>query len=80
MSIKKFHQRSAAIQHWMECYNVTGEPDDDDPRNTNNPEFEGTRAVEGLGIYTDKFLNPLKINKVNIDSLDNPKFSNIGDY
>ena len=56
----------------MECYNITGEPDDDDPRDINIPNYEGTRAMEGLGISSDKFLNPLKINKVNIGYPENP--------
>ena len=42
----------------MECYNVTGEHDDDDPLNVNIPEYEGTRGLEGLGIYSDQFLSP----------------------
>ena len=36
--------------------------------------------MEGFGICSDQFLNPLKVKKVNIGSLENPKFSNIGDY
>ena len=27
-----FHQCKVTIHHWMECYNVTGEPDEEDPR------------------------------------------------
>ena len=27
-----------------------------------------------------QFMNPLKFKKVNISSMENPKFSNIGDY
>ena len=34
----------------MEFYNVTGEPDDDDPCDINIPESEGTSVVEGLGV------------------------------
>ena len=64
----------------MECYNVTGEPDDDDPLGINIPESEGTCAVEEFGISRDQFLNPLKLKKVNIVSQENPKFANIGDY
>ena len=26
-----FHQYNMTIHHWMECYNVTGEPDEEDP-------------------------------------------------
>ena len=36
--------------------------------------------VEGSGVSGDKFTNPLKIKKVNIGSLENPKFANIIDY
>ena len=64
----------------MECYNVTREPNDDEPTDVNIPEFEGTCPVEGFGISSDQFLNPLKVKKVNIGSSTNPKFSNIGDY
>ena len=64
----------------MEFYNVTDEPDDDDPRNINILESEGAHAMEGLGVSSDKFLNPLKIKKVNIGSSENPKFANNGYY
>ena len=64
----------------MECYNVMGEPDDDDPLDVNIPESKGTRVVEGFGISSDQFLNPLKVKKVNIGSLGNPKFASIGNY
>ena len=59
---------------------MTGEPDDDDPLDVNILESEGTCAVEGFSISSDQFLNPLKVKKVNIDSLENPKFDNIGVY
>ena len=36
--------------------------------------------MEGLGISSKQFLNPLKTTKVNIGSVENPKFTNIGDY
>ena len=34
--------------------------------------------VEGSGVSIYKFLNPLKIKKVNIGSPENPNFANIG--
>ena len=68
------------IHNWMECYNLTGEPDDDDPLEINILESEGICIVEGVAIATDQLLKPLKIKKVNIRSVENPKFSNIGDY
>ena len=61
----------------MECYNVTGEPDHDDPFDINIPKSKGTHAVEGLGVSSNQFLNPLKTKKVNIGSPENPKFTNI---
>ena len=75
-----FHQCSTIFHHWMECYNVTEEPDDDDLLIINIPESKYMHTVEGVGITSDQFLNPLKIKKVNIGSSENPKFSNIGDY
>ena len=48
----------------MECYNITGEPDDDDPLEINIPESEGIHIVEGAPITTGKFLKLLKIKKV----------------
>ena len=64
----------------MECYNVTGEPDDDDPRDINIPESEYTCVMEGSGVLSGEFLNPLKIKKVNIGSPKSLKFANIRDY
>ena len=75
-----FHQCTTAVHHFMECYNITGETNDDDPLDINIPESEGMRIVEGVGISSDQFLSPLKIKKVNISSSKNPKFANIGDY
>ena len=64
--VTKFHQYSTTTHHWMECYNVTREPNDDKPLNINIPELEGMHTMEGLGISSDQFLNPLKIKKINI--------------
>ena len=64
----------------MEFYTVTSEPDDDDPCDVNILESKGTHAMKGFGISSDQFLNPLKVKKVNIGSLENTKFTNIGDY
>ena len=61
-----FHQCSTTVHHWMECYNIIGELDDDDSIEINIPESRGMRVVEGVGISSDQFLSPLKIKKVNI--------------
>ena len=57
-----------------------GEPNDDDILDINIPKSEGMPTVEGFGISNDQFLSPLKFKKVNIGSLENSKFFNIGDY
>ena len=75
-----FPHNSAIVQNWIECYNVTDEPDDDDPWDVHIPNFEGIWVVEGSGLSNDKFLNPLKTKKVNIGSPKNLKFANIRDY
>ena len=31
------HQCIMTVHHWMECYNIIGEPDDDDPLEINIP-------------------------------------------
>ena len=63
----------------MDCYNIAKDADDD-LTNINIPKLEGTHAIEGSGISSEQFLKPLKIKKVNIGSLENLKFANIGDY
>ena len=74
------HQCSTSVHHWMECYNITRELDDDNPLHINIPESESMCAVEGAGMSSNEFLSPLKIKKVNIGFSENPKFYNIGDY
>ena len=59
---------------------MVGEPNDDEPLDVNIPEPEGMHAVEGISISSDQFLSSLKIKKVNIGLIENPKFTNIGDY
>ena len=80
IAVTNFHQCNTTIHQWMECYNVTGEPNYDDPLDINIPGLEGMCAVEGFDISSEQFLSSLKIKNVNIGSSDNPKFANIGDY
>ena len=75
-----FHQCSVTIHHWMECYTITGAPDDKDLLEINIPGSQGMCAMEGFGISSNQLLSPLKIKKVNIGFPKNPKFANIGDY
>ena len=69
-----------SIHNWMECYNIMGEPDDDDPLEINILDSKGIHTVEGAAITTNQFLKPLKIKKVNIGLVENLKFNNIGYY
>ena len=65
----------------MECYNVSGGPEDDDElHNISIPEKEGSRDVAAPDIPTDPMNRPLKIRKVNIGTEENPKFASVGDY
>ena len=69
------------MQSLMTCYNLSGEPeDDDDMRNSNILESEGSHNVAAPDIPTDPMSQPLKMHKVNIGTKENPKFANIGDY
>jgi len=38
------------LSHMLECYNITDEEEDEDPRKINIPETEGHRKVEGSNI------------------------------
>ena len=73
-------QWNATVHNMIECYNISEEPDDDDPQDIHIQEFEGTRALKGPSLSSSMFSKPLKIKKVNIGSLENTKFANIGDY
>ena len=70
-----------SIQSMMAYYNLSREPEDDDElQNVNIPEFEGIYDVAAPDIPTDLMSQLLRIQKVNIGSVENPKFSNGGDY
>ena len=69
------------MQSMMECYNISGEPEDDDELcNINIPDTEGIWDVSARDVPTDPMTQPQYIKKVNIGTKENPKFSNIGDY
>jgi hypothetical protein len=56
---------TAQIENDRECYNFTID-EDDDPRNINILEFEGSRVVAGPILECPKIIEKLKIKKVNI--------------
>ena len=65
----------------MTCYNLSGEPkDDDELQNVNIPNFEGSHGVAAPDVPTDLMNQPLRIQKVNIGLAENPKFANVRDY
>ena len=69
------------MQSMMECYNVIGRPEDeDDPPNINIQETKGSWDIVMPEMMTDKVNKPLKIQKFNIGTREQPKFTNIGDY
>ena len=70
-----------SMQSMMTCYNLSGEPEDDDElQNVNIRESEGSHDILAPDIPMDSISQLLKIRKVNIGSEENPKFSNIVDY
>ena len=65
----------------MTCYNLSGEPkDDDELQNVNILDLEESQDVAAPDIPMDSMSQPLKMGRVNIGSEENPKFVNIGDY
>ena len=69
------------MKSMMECYNVSGEPEDDDKlQNINISNIEGSRDVVAPYLPTDPINQPLKIQKVNIGTEENSKFASVGDY
>jgi hypothetical protein len=65
----------------MSCYHVREEvPDEDDPCDIQIEEVEGEREVEGPPLQSELIVAPIKVKKVNIGTVENPKMANIGDY
>ena len=67
------------IENAKECYNFTID-EDDDPRNINIPESEGSHAVVGPTLECPQITEKLKIKKVNIGTEETPKIASIGNY
>jgi hypothetical protein len=63
------------------CYHVEEEaPDEVDPHNIHITRIEGEREVEGPSLESKLFSTPIKVKKVNIGTIDNPKMASVGDY
>ena len=67
------------LEEALECYNFTSElgDEDEDPRNTNIPDSEGTRDVWGPQLEIPAITEPIKIKKINIGTDAEPKFASI---
>jgi hypothetical protein len=69
------------VKELLSCYHVQEEAlDEDNPHNIKITEIEGEREVEGPSLALDVFVEPIKVNKVNIGTNDNPKMASVGDY
>jgi hypothetical protein len=55
-------------------------PEEDDPRDIQIEEVEGEREVEGPPIESKFIVVPIKVNKVNIGTIENPKMASIRDH
>ena len=54
--------------------------DEDDPHNIQITKIEGEREGEGPSMESEVFSMSIKVNKVNIGTIENPKMASIGDY
>lgn len=70
----------AQMENVMECYNFTIDEEEEDPRNVNIPESEGSHDVQGPTLEIPTIKKKVKIKKVNIGTKANHKFASIGDY
>jgi hypothetical protein len=55
-------------------------PDEDDPRDIQIEETEGERELEGPPLESEVIVVLIKVKKVNIGIVENPKMDSIGDY
>lgn len=63
----------------MQCYNFAAK-ENENPRNVNIRESEGSSKVQGLVLEIPKIIEKVKTKKVNIGTKANPNMASIGDY
>ena len=68
------------IENAVECDNFAADEEEEDTRNMNIPEFEGSRDVQGLELELPEITKKVKIKKINIGIEVDLKFASIGDY
>jgi hypothetical protein len=74
-------QNRQMVNEPLSCYHVQEEAlDEDDPHNIHITEVEGEREVEGPSLESEVFAAPIKVKKVIIGTIDNPKMESIVDY
>ena len=68
LSVSAQPEWAIQLEEALECYNFVSEPEeeDEDPRNINIPESEGTRNVDGPKLETPAIMEPIKIKNINI--------------
>ena len=67
------------MENAVECYNLAVD-EEEDPRNVNIPESEGSCDVQGPTLEIPEIIEKVKLKKINIGTKANPKFDSIGDY
>jgi hypothetical protein len=78
---EKQQRNKQTAKKLLSCYHVQEEaPDEDDPRDIQIEEAEGKREVEGPPIESEFIVTPIKVNKFNIGTVDNPKMASIRYY
>ena len=70
---------TAQTKNARECYNFTID-EDDDPRNINIPESEGSHVVTRPTLDCPEITEKLKIKKLNIGTEEMLKIASIGNY
>jgi len=69
------------VKELLSCYHEKEEAlDEEDSRNIQITEVEVKREVKGPPLESEVFVVPIKVKKVNIGKIKNPKMANIGDY
>ena len=69
------------MKELLSCYHVQEEaPNEDDQCDIQIEEAEGKREVEGPQLESEVIAAPIKVKKVNIGTIENPKMASIGDY
>ena len=75
------HQNKQTVKELLSCYHVQEDvPDEDDPRDIHIKEVEGEREVKGPPLESEVIVAPIKVKKVNIGTVENPKMASIRDY